>query len=68
VQGSGGGYLSNEISYRSLLLRDKYQADLPVGHIHTPRYQGFKPEKIEKMVNQVEQMLIKALESLTETK
>ncbi len=68
VQGSGGGYLSNEISYRSLLLRDKYQADLPVGHIHTPRYQGFKPEKIEKMVNQVEQMLIKALESLAETK
>ncbi len=66
VQGSGGGYLSNEISYRSLLLRDKYQADLPVGHIHTPRYQGFKPEKIEKMVNQVEQMLIKALESLAE--
>lgn len=68
VQGSGGGYLSNEISYRSLLLRDKYQADLPVGHIHTPRYQGFKPEKIEKMVNQVEQMLIKALESLAEKK
>ncbi len=68
VEGSGGGYLSNEISYRSLLLRDKYQAGLPVGHIHTPRYQGFKPEKIEKIVNQVEQMLIKALESLDKTK
>jgi pyrrolidone-carboxylate peptidase len=66
VQGSGGGYLSNEISYRSLLLRDKYQPDLPVGHIHTPRYQGVKPEKVEKIIAQVEQMLLKALEKMAE--
>lgn len=66
VQGSGGGYLSNEISYRSLLLRDKYQPKLPVGHIHTPRYQGFKPKKIENIVAQVEQMLLKAFEKTVE--
>jgi len=57
VQGSGGGYLSNEISYRSLLLRDQHNPKLPVGHIHTPRFKGFKPQKIEKIVEQVEQMI-----------
>ncbi len=36
VQGSGGGYLSNEIAHRATLLRDGYADQLPVGHIHTP--------------------------------
>ncbi len=68
VQGSGGGYLSNEISYRSLLLRDKYQAKLPVGHIHTPRFNGFEPTKSEKILAQVEQMIRKAVESMEQAK
>ena len=41
VQGSGGGYLSNEVSYRSILLRDKFYPLLPVGHIHTPRIKQY---------------------------
>lgn len=64
VQGSGGGYLSNEISYRSILLRNKYHSTLPVGHIHTPRFQGFKPKKIEKILEQVEKMLKQAMTTL----
>ena len=64
VQGSGGGYLSNEISYRSLLVRDQFNPKLPVGHIHTPRFQGFKPKKIEKIVKQVEQMIKQAIQAL----
>lgn len=64
VQGSGGGYLSNEISYRSLLIRDQYHPSLPVGHIHTPRFQGFEPAKIKKIVEQVENMLKKAIPAL----
>jgi len=61
VQGSGGGYLSNEISYRSLLVRNTYYPALPVGHIHTPRFKGFKPEKTQKIFHQVKQMLTLAL-------
>ncbi|MCP3675076.1 MAG: hypothetical protein GY829_11495, partial [Gammaproteobacteria bacterium] len=57
VQGSGGGYLSNEISYRSLLLRDQYNPTLPVGHIHTPRSMGFNPEKTEKIIQQIKSMI-----------
>jgi len=36
VEGSGGGFLSNEIFYRTLLLRREAGATLPVGHLHTP--------------------------------
>lgn len=37
VAGGGGDYLSNEITYRTTLLRDAYgQPHLPVGHLHTP--------------------------------
>jgi pyrrolidone-carboxylate peptidase len=36
VEGSGGGFLSNEIFYRTLLLRREAGAALPVGHLHTP--------------------------------
>lgn len=34
--GSGGGFLSNEIFYRTLLLRLGEGATIPVGHLHTP--------------------------------
>ena len=36
VQGSGGGYLSNESAYRTTLLRDLLGVRLPGGHVHTP--------------------------------
>jgi pyrrolidone-carboxylate peptidase len=35
-QGGGGDYLSNEISYRTTLLRDAVHANVPGGHVHTP--------------------------------
>jgi pyrrolidone-carboxylate peptidase len=34
--GSGGGFLSNEISYRTHLLREQLGVALAVGHIHVP--------------------------------
>lgn len=34
--GSGGDYLSNEIAYRTTLLRDALSVPLPGGHLHTP--------------------------------
>ncbi len=60
VQGSGGGYLSNEISYRSLLLRNSYQPVMPVGHIHTPRMSGYNRDQLEQIVKQLKTMLTKA--------
>lgn len=36
VQGSGGGYLSNEIAYRVTRLRDAIGQPTPAGHVHTP--------------------------------
>ena len=60
VEGSGGGYLSNEVSYRSILLRDKYKPVLPVGHIHTPRITGFSPTESGNIVKQIKTMLTRA--------
>jgi len=64
VQGSGGGYLSNEVSYRSLLLRDAYYPNLPVGHIHTPRFVGFEPKKTEKIIQQIKAMILLSITDL----
>ncbi len=36
VAGSGGGFLSNEIMYRTLLLRTDENSTVPVGHLHVP--------------------------------
>ncbi|MEW6984451.1 hypothetical protein AAD001_17520 [Colwelliaceae bacterium 6471] len=63
VQGSGGGYLSNEISYRSILLRNLYNPVLPVGHIHTPRLSGFDAKTLKEIVQQTKAMLTEALPS-----
>jgi len=57
VQGSGGGYLSNEVSYRSIVLRNKLNSNLPVGHIHTPRIKAFEPATSIKIVEQIKLML-----------
>ncbi|GGI78233.1 hypothetical protein [Shewanella gelidii] len=64
VQGSGGGYLSNEISYRSVLLQQQFNSRIPVGHIHTPRVKGFDPEVEAKIVDQVKAMLMAAAQTL----
>jgi hypothetical protein len=37
VEGSGGGFLSNEIFYRNSLLRTQLNSTVPMIHLHTPR-------------------------------
>ena len=64
VKGGGGGYLSNEISYRSIRLRDELNSDIPTGHIHTPRIQQFEPETEAKIVKQIKAMLEHSLAAL----
>ncbi|WP_286235765.1 hypothetical protein [Thalassotalea sediminis] len=61
VEGSGGGYLSNEVSYRSILLRNELNPMLPVGHIHTPSISGYEPQKSKAIVRQLKNMLQKAI-------
>lgn len=57
VQGSGGGYLSNEISYRNVRLAHKYQPLIPTGHIHTPRLERYDAEQLKTISNQVTEMI-----------
>jgi len=64
VSGSGGGYLSNEISYRSIRLKDQLKSTIPTGHIHTPRIQQFEPDIEAKIVKQIRSMLAMSLESI----
>jgi pyrrolidone-carboxylate peptidase len=64
VQGSGGGYLSNEVSYRSLILRDKYIPLLPVGHIHTPRVKGYSATANKVIIKQIKNMLSLAIKDI----
>jgi hypothetical protein len=61
VEGSGGGYLSNEVSYRSLVLRDLYNPKLPVGHIHTPRIKSFDTKVLSNIIEQTKAMLSQAI-------
>lgn len=57
VEGSGGGYLSNEISYRSILLMQQFNRNLPVGHIHTPRIKGHDSQAEHDIVEQIKAMI-----------
>ncbi|AUG79211.1 hypothetical protein CFP65_4464 [Kitasatospora sp. MMS16-BH015] len=40
VAGGGGGYLSNEVAYRSNRLRLELRPEIPGGHLHTPVLTG----------------------------
>lgn len=64
VEGSGGGYLSNEISYRSIVLREARNPLLPVGHIHTPRINGYEPKRSREIVQQIKQMLTLSIDDI----
>ncbi|MFF2045149.1 pyroglutamyl peptidase [Kitasatospora sp. NPDC058170] len=48
VEGGGGGYLSNEVAYRSNRLRLELAPRLPGGHLHTPVLTGLptQPEQL----------------------
>ncbi|MEM8768682.1 MAG: hypothetical protein AAGE43_14630 [Pseudomonadota bacterium] len=69
VAGSGGGYLSNEISYRSVrlnseLARELGREPLPLGHLHTPRIAGFDREAELAIVAQIRDLLVAGLEAV----
>jgi pyrrolidone-carboxylate peptidase len=57
VSGSGGGYLSNEISYRSIRLRNSLGSNIPTGHIHTPRIKQFDSKVTTNIAQQIKTML-----------
>ena len=65
VRGSGGGYLSNEIAYRSLLLQKRLMLDFPLGHIHTPALLGYDEALEHDIVDQVRRIIVAALCSLS---
>ncbi|AOE49656.1 C15 family peptidase [Kangiella sediminilitoris] len=58
VRGGGGGYLSNEISYRTVNLGNKLGTTVPTGHIHTPRIQEYDKDVIKAIVEQIKKMLV----------
>ncbi|TKB53032.1 hypothetical protein [Ferrimonas aestuarii] len=64
VQGSGGGYLSNEISYRSIRLANLLGSTVPLGHIHTPRIAQYEADTARDIVAQIEAMLAQAITAL----
>ncbi|MGI0116026.1 hypothetical protein [Zooshikella sp. RANM57] len=61
VEGSGGGYLSNEISYRSLWLRQQIRSNIPMGHLHTPRLNGYNQPMLKKIVQQIKTIIKKGV-------
>jgi pyrrolidone-carboxylate peptidase len=66
VRGSGGGYLSNEIFYRTSLLRHSSNKNIPVGHLHTPylpppSHVGDFQAQRDAIVSRVEQILKAAI-------
>lgn len=61
VSGSGGGYLSNEIGYRTLRLASQKDLRISVGHIHTPRIKGYDPHVVTDIVAQTHALLRAAL-------
>ena len=64
VRGSGGGYLSNEISYRSIRLRNQAGLTFPIGHIHTPSVRGYQETEEHRIVAQISGMLEQAIRAL----
>lgn len=64
VRGSGGGYLSNEISYRTVYLNQRLETGVPVGHLHTPRVVGHDGALQSQMVEQIRAILVAGVESV----
>lgn len=63
VSGSGGNFLSNEISYRALNLQAKLGSAIPMGHVHVPRVSGYHEHQIRQDFALFKEMLF-ALVSL----
>lgn len=52
VEGSGGGFLSNEISYRAISHIRQTNLDIPIGHVHVPRVSGYDEQVTADIVSQ----------------
>ena len=61
VQGSSGGYLSNEVAYRSLLLHKRLGCRFPLGHLHTPRVRRYDEAVEGAVIAQVRHLVAAAL-------
>ncbi|WP_407986434.1 pyroglutamyl peptidase [Kitasatospora sp. CMC57] len=55
VAGGGGGYLSNEVAYRSNRLRLELRPELPGGHLHTPVLTGLPADRTRLTGTEFEQ-------------
>jgi len=60
VEGSGGGFLSNEIFYRNSLLIGGTGAKVPTIHLHTPR---LEPGATESVRNKLIATIVKILQA-----
>jgi pyrrolidone-carboxylate peptidase len=65
VRGGGGGYLSNEISFRTVRLVRAHDSEIIVGHIHTPSISGYEPEKLREITEQIIRMLKAAVATIS---
>ena len=65
VNGSGGGFLSNEIAYRTRLMQLQMNKSFPLGHLHVPRISQFWPSEVWKMVRQTSLILDRLLSAVT---
>ena len=61
VRGASGGYLSNEITYRSLLLQKQLEVEFPLGHLHTPALSGHDAALEGDIVDQARRIIAAAL-------
>lgn len=64
VLGSGGGFLSNEISYRLVRLVQEMGKSVPVGHIHTPKMTGYDVNLIRPITSQAVSLIEAAVRTL----
>lgn len=67
VQGSGGGFLSNEIAYRTRLMQLKMNKSFPLGHLHLPKISQFLPYEMREMVQQTSKIVDRLLGYVNET-
>lgn len=61
TSGSGGSFLSNEISHRFLWLKRQSGKQFPAGHLHVPQVHGYNEVTEKKIAESVEQILYAAV-------
>lgn len=64
VEGSGGGFLSNEVAYRTLLWARQNNITVPMGHIHVPALRGHDAQLEQDILDQTKRLLRAATTAL----